>query len=445
MIDSVLTSTQQNVLQSIQKTDRDIARAQLALASGKDVQSALDSPTNFFTSSALFSQAGDLNQLLDGIGTSIRTVQEASIGVEAQLKLLDQAEALIQEGLLDLFPRTDEVPDPEAIQYILDRNPDKAYFAQTNNFYTQTTDFTTWTQARQNAAQAGLEGVPELTGHLATITSQEENDFVFGLLTATSWLGGSDAAVEGEWRWTEGPEAGQQFWQGLAGGGAVDGAYTNWQPGEPNQFFGAANPENYAHMRANGRWNDLPDNQNLNYIIEWGGDLLIQNPDINVSSDAMDYRRDYLALMGQIEDISVDASYRGTQLLRDEDLETTFNVERTSQLETKGINASMEGLGLTNDNFISKIEMTRMLSDVQKARETLREYGSTLASDLNIIETRRDFIQNNINTLNAGGDDLVVADLNEKGSEILALQVRQQMQFETLSFASNLNILDLFS
>ena len=138
-------------------------------------------------------------------------------------------------------------------------------------------------------------------------------------------MGGSDEAVEGEWRWVEGPEAGQQFWQGLAGGGPVNGAYTNWGAGEPNKFFGPGNPENYAHMRADGLWNDLPENRNLNYIIEWGGDLLIQYPDINVSSDAMAYRRNYLAFMNQIQEISLDAHYRGIQLLQQNNLNTKFS------------------------------------------------------------------------------------------------------------------------
>ena len=442
---NILSSTQLNVLRSIQQTSSDVARVQSKLTTGKRVQSAIDSPPNFFTSQSLFSQADDLNKLLDGIGNSVRTIQEANIGVEAMLKLIDQAEAIVKEGLIELFPRTDETPDAEAIQYILDRNPNKAYFAQTNNFYTQTTDFVNWNQASANAAQAGLDGVPELTGHLATITSQAENDFVFGLLTSSSWLGGSDDAVENEWRWVEGPEAGEQFWQGLAGGSAVNGAYTNWAAGEPNQFFGPGNPENYAHMRADGLWNDLPESQNLNYIIEWGGDLLIQNPDINVSSDAMDYRRDFLAIIGEIEEISSDANYRGIELLRNDDMETQFNVNDTSSLVTQGVDASMEGLGLTNDNFISKSEMTKILTDLQEARTTLRDYSSSLQNDMSIITNRRDFIENNINTLQSGGNDLVLADQNQAGSEILALQTRQQLQFESLSLASNLSILSLFS
>jgi len=105
----------------------------------------------------------------------------------------------------------------------------------------------------------------------------------------------------------------------------------------------------------------------------------------------------------------------------------------------------MEGLGLTNDNFISKIEMTKILGQLQEARETLRDYSASIQTDLRVIETRRDFIQKNVNTFQAGGDDLILADLNEKGSQILALQTRQLIQFETLSFTSNLNILDLFS
>lgn len=444
-MESVLPQVQRNVLYSIKQTNARIARAQMQLASGKDVNSALDSPRNYFAGKELNYRAHDLGRTLDGISTSIRTIQEANIGVETMLKVIEQAEALVNEGLIDLFPRTDEEPDPEAIQYIIDKNPGNPYFAQTNNFYQGTTDFATWTEARANAAAAGLEGVPEITGHLATITSQEENDFIFALLTSTSWLGGSDNEVEGEWRWVEGPEAGEQFWQGLAGGSPVNGAYTNWFAGEPNQFFGPGNPENYAHMRADGSWNDLPESDNLNYIIEWGGDLFIQNPDVNVSSDAMEYRSKYLELIAQIDSIAEDANYRGAQLLQKEDILTRFSQESSNKLETQGIDATSIGLGLTNDNFISKTEMTKILTELRKAKETLREYGSSLSNDLAIITARRDFIQSNINTFRAGANDLTIADINEAGADMLSLQTRRQLQMEVLPLTNTANILDFFS
>lgn len=77
-----------------------------------------------------------------------------------------------------------------------------------------------------------------LQGYLATITSQAEQDFINGAFsylvgfggTGTAWLGASDAATEGEWRWLGGPEAGQLV------------SYTNWRPGHP---VAAAGFENY--------------------------------------------------------------------------------------------------------------------------------------------------------------------------------------------------------
>lgn len=443
-MESILPQITRNVLYAIKRTNENISKTQLDLASGRDVNSALDNAQNYFAGKALLNNANDLNRTLDGISRSIRTIQEANIGVETILKYIDQAEAVVEESLIELFPRTDEEPDAEAIQYIIDQNPDKPYFAETNNFYQNTTTFASWTQARDNAAQAGLNGVPELKGHLATITSQNENDFVFALLTSSSWLGGSDNEVEGEWRWVVGPEAGEQFWQGLAGGTAVNGAYTNWGAGEPNQFFGPGDPENYAHMRADGFWNDLPEDDNLNYLIEWGGDLFIQNPDINVSKEAMDYRRNYLELMQQIEEISAEANFRGTGLLENENLVTKFERGNGSRLESQGIDASLEGLNLTGDNFISKTEVKKTLSNLRKARETMRDYASSLQNDLSIITARRDFIEQNINTFKAGANDLTIADLNAKGAEMLSLQTRRELQVEALALTTNTSILDLF-
>ena len=88
--------------------------------------------------------------------------------------------------------------------------------------------------ALSRAASMSHFGVP---GHLATITSQAEQDFIlqvfkelrnsqFTIFNENFWIAGSDAAVEGEWRWVAGPEAGQLFWQGKADGLALD--YQSW-------------------------------------------------------------------------------------------------------------------------------------------------------------------------------------------------------------------------
>ena len=91
----------------------------------------------------------------------------------------------------------------------------------------------TWTDARADALSRTHLG---LSGYLATVTSAAENIFLDGLegpfQTRGGWLGGSDAAVEGEWRWVDGPEAGNLFWLGDATGTAT--GYANWGRSWPN-------------------------------------------------------------------------------------------------------------------------------------------------------------------------------------------------------------------
>jgi len=442
----VLSASQRQILTATKQLARNTDGLQKSLATGRDVDSALDGPQNFFNALSLKNRSADLTRLLDGIGGSIRTIEVANSGIKAQLRLLDQAEALLNEALLDLFPVTDETPDERALEYIRDLNSDKAYFSTLGNFYTNTTDFVPWNVARDNAEAAELNGVPEVTGHLATITSQAENDVVAALLTATSWLGGSDDEVEGVWRWVVGPEAGQQFWQGLAGGSAVGGAYENWAPGEPNQFFGPGNPENFAHLRADALWNDLPNGNNLNYIIEWGGDLFVQNGDVNVSTEAVEYRQDYLNILAQFDQIAEDANYRGINLLGGDNLETFFNEDRTNSLLTEGFDSTTTGIGLTGDNFFSKTELTKLYDEVRDARLTLRRYAASIQNDLSIISTRQTFSRNTINTLLAGADDLTVADQNKLGAELLASEVRQRLSVTalTLNSRSSNSILTIF-
>jgi hypothetical protein len=140
----------------------------------------------------------------------------------------------------------------------------------------------TWENARTAAASRTNLG---LQGYLATITSQPENEFVASKLEGQGWVGASDAAVEGEWRWVTGPEAGTLFWQG---GTAVAGQYNNWSTTyrgtpspEPNNNVAPNSPtgEDYAHFLSDnrypqekGKWNDYPVTfGDINgYLVEYG-------------------------------------------------------------------------------------------------------------------------------------------------------------------------------
>ncbi|MCR9207343.1 MAG: YDG domain-containing protein [bacterium] len=134
------------------------------------------------------------------------------------------------------------------------------------NQYTGVTSTQTWEGAVAHAKSGTGEELGD--SYLATITSRLENA-IAGIAVdyAPSWLGGrrvTGIGTDSAWRWVTGPEGLQDsgngliFATGISGTTPVDGAFTNWNPGEPNnsgddetavQFVGAA-----------GQWNDLRHN-----------------------------------------------------------------------------------------------------------------------------------------------------------------------------------------
>jgi len=66
----------------------------------------------------------------------------------------------------------------------------------------------------------------------------------------------------------------------------------------------------------------------------------------------------------------------------------------------------------------------------------LKTEASNLAQNLATITIREEFSANMINTLNSGSDKLVLADLNEEGANLLALQTSSQLASQSLTLAS---------
>jgi hypothetical protein len=113
-------------------------------------------------------------------------------------------------------------------------------------------------------------------GSLVQIDDMAENDFVKNNVgVADAWIGASDAAVEGAWRWQDGT----QFWSGTAGGSSPGMLYENWNTGEPNESGGQDCGVFYGSASAPwGTWDDLGCTQTRAFVCEIQGDLCPDDP-----------------------------------------------------------------------------------------------------------------------------------------------------------------------
>ncbi|MBK8478730.1 MAG: hypothetical protein IPL39_21340 [Opitutaceae bacterium] len=82
------------------------SQTQVRLGTGKKVNSPIDNPDAFFTSSNLSTRAGELTARLDGVAGGVKTLKAASTGIAAMRDLLDQARGVALEARA--------LPTPEA-------------------------------------------------------------------------------------------------------------------------------------------------------------------------------------------------------------------------------------------------------------------------------------------------------------------------------------------
>ena len=94
-----------NALSSLSDIGSAAQEAQTRLATGKRVNSAIDNAVNYFTSNSLNARAGQISNLLDGIGNGIKTIQAASKGLDAITKLVQSAQSTIKQAQGDIGSR----------------------------------------------------------------------------------------------------------------------------------------------------------------------------------------------------------------------------------------------------------------------------------------------------------------------------------------------------
>jgi flagellin-like hook-associated protein FlgL len=102
------------------------------------------------------------------------------------------------------------------------------------------------------------------------------------------------------------------------------------------------------------------------------------------------------------------------------------------------VDFSVTGLGVAGaqNSWAALADITAASSDLTTALSTLRSQATAFGSNLSTVQIRQDFTKAMINTLQSGADSLTLADSNEEGANLLALQTRQQLSTTALSLAS---------
>jgi flagellin len=147
------------------------------------------------------------------------------------------------------------------------------------------------------------------------------------------------------------------------------------------------------------------------------------------------------AILTQIDQLAGDSGFNGINLLdknNSSDLKVTLNETGSSSVTVSAVDFSSNGLsvGSANNNWNSSANIQGAADDLTAALTTLRSQSQNFGSSLSTVQIRQDFTKAMINTLQTGADSLTLADSNEEGANLLALQTRQQLSTTALSLAS---------
>ena len=188
----------------------------------------------------------------------------------------------------------------------------------------------------------------------------------------------------------------------------------------------------------------------------------------------------------QVQKLITDASYQGQNLLSSSAsrLIVFFSEKADSKLEIEGINFNASRIFRTADNAAlsmavsdAKMDATliigrlgfdaglstyalsiasvqasynnrtsEVIQKLERSIDNIRAKASAFGGAVAILQVRLDFTRNYTNILTEGSDKLTLADINEEGANLLALQTRQQLSIQALSFAgqSEQAVLNLF-
>ncbi len=471
-------------LLSLQQTAEMMARTQERLSTGKKVNSALDNPVNYFTAAGLHARASDLGTLLDSIGNGVQTLAAADKGIGAILKLVESLKSTAKQAIIagqaeatyalqiQGTPIADDaavatgtvgsITGASTLQSLGIANGEVITISDGTNTVSHTVvdasaediddvittlngGAATWTVAVNGAGQ--LEVTADDAADTLTISGNGA-DSAFGMTTTSTLINSDLGALSG----TMTVQVGNGSVQTLTfGAGEIETradllAALGNLTGVTATINGADEIE-ITSTSSNAV--TIGGTTNLAALGLTAGEVEPTATVTTANATRTSLQADYNELLEQITQLARDASYNGVNLLNGDNLGVIFNEDGSSSLTINGVDFSAAGLGLTpiiGDGFQIQTNVNAAIEQLDAATAALRAQASAFGSNLSIVQARQDFTKNLINVLQLGGDNLVLADSNEEGANLLALQTRQSLSTTSLSMAAQAdqNVLRLF-
>jgi len=470
----------QNLL-ALQNTASLLGATQNRLATGKKVNSALDNPSNFFTSVSLQARASDLGNLLDSMSNGIKNLEAADNGLKAITRTVESMQSIVRQARQDKSTSV----TPEVVEDITNTS------TATNNSISfdlgggVSVSLDTWTST--NAVTTTLtsdvgtyntdlsavafsiddgNGADAITFQAGSVTiAAKVADINADLAAAGSTVIASVDA--GAIKLTN--ASGKDIT--VAGAAAATLGFSTTTSDNGTEAVSAAKTIDELISSING---SAALAGKVRASLDASGDLKLENLttsaiaitgydgadftgdatdvtdlDAGVAATTSNVRQSlsnqFDDLKTQLDRLAEDASFNGINLLAGDKLKLTFNETGSSFIEVQGKNADGTAFGaisvtsLSIDgtyDFSDDSDLDTLTTALSDALTTLRTQASQYGTSLTSVQNRQDFTKAMITTLQTGADSLVLADSNEEAANMLALQTRQQLSSTALSLAS---------
>ena len=365
-------SVRQNLL-SLQSSAEMLGTVQNRLATGRKVNSALDNPKSFFTASGLTNRASDLGNLLDDMGQSIQVLKAADQGITSISKLIDSAKGKANQALSTAST---------------DASTRAKYAAEYGEILKQ---------IEAVAKDSGYNGKNLLAGtgnDLSVIFNEDSTNKL--KITAVDYTDSTNVGLD------------STIYSGSSTTGFADGTAETADAGSADADY-----LQFVVTTSSG---------STTYEVTLAGADTIKDvvDKVNAATNG-DIQASYDESTGDITYASANS----------------FTVAHNDSADAAVVGSKLTATAASATvSFGTDAQINAVLKALNAAQNELRAQSSTFGTNLSTVQIRQDWTKNMINTLSTGADKLTLADTNEEGANLLALQTQQALSSKALSLSA---------